>query len=81
MSKISLKSCQIQISSKAKRANSHKISQEEANMPIFGEVIGLPPISTHFRLTSILDLISTPKWTKINLYTIKVIILWTRGYF
>ena len=61
MNKISIKSGQIQISSKAKRANSHKVSKKEVNTPSFGEVIGLPPISTHSRVTSILDLVSTRK--------------------
>ena len=57
------------------------MSKKKVNMPIFGEVIVLPPISTHFRVTSMLDLVNTPKIAKMNLYTIKVNILWTRSYF
>ena len=41
MSKISLKSGQIQISSKAKRANNHKMSKKQVNVQIFVEVIKL----------------------------------------
>ena len=81
MSKISLKSGQIQVLSKSHRANRLKMSKKQIKMTIFGEVIALPPISTHLRVTSILDIVSTQKMAKINFDIIKVIILWTRGYF